>query len=188
MKRATLMTIVVGLLLALTAGTTLAATNLIDCPNRPDGDCVGTTADDNIRGTGNAENIGAGEGDDQVRAFGGADDVTGGDGADDLYGDDGGDAMKGSLGNDYIVGGAGGDEIIGGGDNDRARGTDGNDTIRVNGDASNRDFVNCGADTDTAYVDSNDVVDDTLAETIVVNTATTCERLFVNGILIPIRP
>jgi len=183
-----LFAVLATLMVALTAGTALAALNLVKCPTGPGGKCVGTANADNIRGTSRADDIKAYLGNDQIHAFGGADDVTAGPGADTTYGYGGGDTINGSTGNDFLHGGADGDVIIGGADNDRTRGEDGNDSLRVAGDTSNRDYVNCGAGSDTAFVDSNDVVDEAVAQTLVVNTATSCERLFVNGILIPTGP
>ena len=173
MKRATLLTITVGLLLVLTAGMALAA------------NIVGTNGGDRLKGTPNADTISGRGGNDRVAAAGGADTVHGNDGVDFLYGEGGSDTMYGDPGDDLMVGAAGNDTIFGGPDDDRVRGVDGNDEILVAGDASNRDYVNCGNGTDTARVDSNDVVDGVVAETLVVNTAQTCERIFVNGIMVP---
>jgi Ca2+-binding RTX toxin-like protein len=178
---------VMAVLLALTAGAAWAITyNPVKCSGNP---CNGTDVADKIIGTDNRDEIGARSGNDRVLTRGGSDKANGGPGDDQVYGEDGADTLHGSLGNDFLSGADGPDTIFGGPDDDRARSHGGNDTINVEGDSSNRDFVNCGAgDSDTARVDSNDVVDNTVAETLVVNTAMSCERIFVNGILIPTGP
>ena len=68
-------------------------------------------------------------------------------------------------------------------------GDGGDDTIRAVGDTK-QDFVNCGedadgTDSDTAYVNGQDVVDSQRARLITTTTGLSCEILFVDGIRIP---
>jgi Ca2+-binding RTX toxin-like protein len=176
MRRTTLFAIVVALIVALSAGTALAK------------EFIGTAGPDNLNGTDNADTMFGRMGNDRVAAAGGPDEATGNQGNDAVYGEQGNDTLKGDLGDDFVSGGGGGDTIYGGPDDDRMRGVDGNDNIFAAGDASNRDYVDCGADRDTAHVDSNDIVDGVEADTLVLNSGLSCERLFVNGIEIPKRP
>ncbi len=186
MRRATTLTITVGLLLALTAATAWAVTyNPVQCSTNP---CNGTAGADAIYGTAAAETINAGLGDDRAVGRAGNDEVNGGDGNDTVNAEEGADTVRGSFGNDYLNGAAGADTIYGGPGDDSMYGTENDDTIYASGDASNRDYVDCGTGTDRAYLDSNDVVDGVLAQTVVVNTARSCERLYVNGVLIPTGP
>lgn len=188
MRRATLLTIVMGLLLALTAGAALALTyNRIECSSDP---CTGTNRADLMIGTNKAELIRSGPAFDKILARGGNDSVHGQAGNDTMNGEDGNDTLKGSFGDDYIRGYNGSDTLYGHPGSDRLRGGPGNnDTIYAAGDTSNRDYVHCGTGTgDTAYLDTNDVVDGVVADTLVVNSGFSCERIFVNGILIPTGP
>lgn len=186
MKRASLLTIIVGLLLAFTVGATWAATlNPVQCSTNP---CNGTAVADKIFGTSRADVINAGGGGDSVFGRASDDNMQGAGGNDTMTGEEGADVLRGSFGKDYMIGDEGNDRVYGGPDNDTMRGVGDNDRIYAANDASNRDDINCGTGTDVAYVDSNDVVDGVLADTLVVNTGLSCERLYVNGILIPTGP
>jgi len=68
------------------------------------------------------------------------------------------DRISALGGDDVVLGYGGPDKIRGGEDNDKQYGGRGNDIIYSEGDF--RDLVNCGAGTDTAYVDSKDRVVD----------------------------
>jgi hypothetical protein len=88
---------------------------------------VGTNKDDLIYGFGGPDVIFARAGDDKVR---------GGAGTDRIHGGRGDDRLWGGSGRDYIYGGSGADLVF-------AR-----DGVR--------DFVHCGSDSDSAYVDRYD--------------------------------
>lgn len=90
---------------------------------------IGTSQDDVIHGRG---------GPDRIFGMAGRDHLDGGGGADWLFGGAGGDRLRGGGGSDHLDGGPGGDVVL-------AR--DG----KV-------DFIDCGRDRDTAYVDDQDRV------------------------------
>ncbi len=156
MRRATLLTLTMGLLLVLASGIALAAT------------INGTSGDNFLRGTDSSDRIGARGGDDEVRARAGNDDVFGGTGNDLLFG------MKG---NDLLVGGDGNDQLQGG---------TGNDTLKSRNDADPDNLNCGPGNDDTAFVELNDVIDDRDVEDLVVtaldNTVapvTSCETIVV---------
>lgn len=99
MKRASLLTVSVMLLLVLTTGVALAAT------------INGTSRDDFLRGTNSADKIDARGGNDEVRARAGNDQVFGGTQRDTLYGMEGADLIVGGDGNDGLEGGTGNDTL-----------------------------------------------------------------------------
>jgi Ca2+-binding RTX toxin-like protein len=155
MRRASLLTASVALILVLATGIALAAT------------INGTSGNDFLRGTNSADNIGARGGNDEVRARAGADEVNGGTQSDKLYGMENADLIVGGDGNDALEGGTG------------------NDILKSHNDG-NADNLSCGPDNDTAWVEVNDVVDDTkagdLVATAINNTlapVTSCETLKV---------
>lgn len=92
-----------------TAGGVAMAANLIDCPNRIGGRCIGTAQPD--------EMVGSRE-DDTIRGRAGADLIRGRGGSDELRGEVGGDEIvaarcalgRGGGGAD-VFGGRGGDDI-----------------------------------------------------------------------------
>jgi hypothetical protein len=173
MKRATLLAMLVGLLLALSAGVALAAQ--IQCPNRDGNLCVGTNGPDKMQGSLNA---------DIMRGYGGNDVAIGGYGNDSIYGVDGGDRLEGRPGNDFISGGTGADLILTADGRDEAYGGGNNDTIRAYRD-DNPDFINCGGgNADTADVQSGDYVDGQLAATLVGTSVLSCEKVIVNGVVV----
>jgi RTX calcium-binding nonapeptide repeat (4 copies) len=90
MRRGALLFTTVSLLLALFAGTALAAT------------FFGTNASDNLNGT---------KGSDVIFGGGGGDIVLGKGGDDVLYGGAGGDSLSGDAGKDVVYGGFGGDQL-----------------------------------------------------------------------------
>jgi Ca2+-binding RTX toxin-like protein len=95
---------------------------------------VGTDSGEQIKGTKNAE---------EIRGLGGADEITDG------------------LGADLVHGGKGADNLIGyGGDTslDRFYGGPGSDTIQPAEVPATKDFVRCGAGTDTVYADGADAI------------------------------
>lgn len=184
MKRTALLTIMTGVLLAMMASAAWAINyNQVRCSGNP---CNGTDRADKIIGTAKNDVIGARSGNDRVVARAGNDEAKGGPGNDTIYGKAGADTLWGAPGNDFLSGATGDDTLYGGPGDDKLRGHGGDDTIYAAGDTSNRDYVNCGpGDADTAYVDTNDTVDGVVAETVVVNTALSCETLYVNGISVP---
>jgi Ca2+-binding RTX toxin-like protein len=134
----------------------------------------GTNGDDVLRGTVQADDIRGKGGNDELYAGAGNDKLYGGNGRDKLYGHDDNDVLKGGFGGDYLRPGAGRDNILGG---------PGNDLIETFRDEE-PDFINCGGDYDTAYVQSGDYIDGQRASTLVGTTVLSCERVFVNGILV----
>jgi Ca2+-binding RTX toxin-like protein len=86
---------------------------------------------------------------DRIYGLGAADKITGLRGNDDCYGGSGADVIRCGGGNDRIDGGFGEDHLFGGPGNDTILAADGQ-----------RDLVNCGPGTDTAYVAVHDFADD----------------------------
>jgi len=173
MRRATLLTLAMALLLALTAGVAVAR------------DFNGTGRDDVIRGTESADNISGNGGSDRLYGNGGGDTLLGGFGNDPaLKGGEGNDTLNGNLGNDRLYGGPGNDTLNGGQGRDLLEGQGGNDRIFASGD-STRDQVKCGSgDDDFTRVDLNDVVDEELVESLLdapgsVLSALSCETIEV---------
>ena len=136
MRLATPVLMVATLLFVFPAGAAFAAKD--GCTN--DKPCVGSNADDHLRGTSGSDKILARGGRDYVDARGGSDTVLGGrgadgeefvrgglfgdspkmsansrlDGNDRLYGGDGRDSLYGFGGSDLLVGGEGEDYILAG--------------------------------------------------------------------------
>jgi Ca2+-binding RTX toxin-like protein len=77
-------------------------------------DITGTTGDDLISGTPEADRIVALEGHDDVQARGGDDLVEGGPGDDELFAGAGNNAVDGGPGDDYLDGRDGDDKLTGG--------------------------------------------------------------------------
>ncbi|MDA8585143.1 hypothetical protein N9L47_02625 [Rhodobacteraceae bacterium] len=110
-----------------------------------------------IRGTSSQDTLfGTIEADD-IRSFAGNDLVDGGNGNDTINGNSGDDTVLGGLGNDSLLGGSGNDVIEGGEGNDTVNGGSGDDTVlgglgndRVIGGNGN-DVVDGGAGTDKVY-------------------------------------
>ena len=99
MKRTALLMLMMTLMVALSAGVAVAL-NEVDCPNRPDGKCIGTTGNDLMIGNKNAN------------------EMAGRIGNDDIYGRQGPDTLQGGPGADYLDGGLGNDRLAGGQDGD----------------------------------------------------------------------
>ncbi len=171
MKRAMMLTVVVGLMVALAATVAFAAN--VQCPNRGGNTCVGTAGNDKITGTNRADNM------------------DGRNGNDRLYGKAGSDVIKGSLGDDLLQSSTGDDRLFGGLSRDLAVSASGEDFIKVNGDNA-VDRVFCGGGFDEAEVDLNDLiggesVQDILSTTTGVDqVALSCEVLIVNKFRIPL--
>jgi Ca2+-binding RTX toxin-like protein len=143
MSRLVKVALLAALMLALSAGVALAAT------------LVGTPGSDNISGTFERDQIFTLEGNDTVDAFNGNDDVYGNENNDNLIGAEDSDKVFGNTGPDTIdlvsndvpdeFPSAPSDQGFGGAGNDRVFAQDGN-----------FDAINCGAGTDTAFVDPGD--------------------------------
>jgi Ca2+-binding RTX toxin-like protein len=91
---------------------------------------LGTSADDDLDGTGDADVICGFGGDDVLNGLGGRDVLLGGAGSDELRGAAGQDAIFGDRGDDELFGGAGRDFLAGGRGHDRCNGGAGNDRLR----------------------------------------------------------
>src|SRR5918998_90288 len=91
-RRATILTLVAALLLAVTAGVAVAK------------DIRGTNGPDILAGTNNADKISALSGKDEVRGLRGPDVLNGGTGPDLLQGNRGDDTIKGAPGDDTVIG------------------------------------------------------------------------------------
>jgi hypothetical protein len=82
--------------------------------------------------------------------------LIGTDGSDRISGLGGNDLIVGAGGSDYLSGGPGADRLRGGGGHDHLEGGSGPDVISAaDGEA---DTIDCGAGSDTAYVDQRDAV------------------------------
>lgn len=174
-KRLTMVVVLVGVLLALTAGVAVAK----------DFSAQATNGDDVIRGTDSADLIPGNGGSDRLYGNGGGDTIKGGFGNDPaLKGGDGNDNINGNLGNDNLYGGPGNDTLQGGQGRDDLEGQSGNDRIFASGDGT-RDSVKCGPGLDDyTRVDLNDLVDDQLVESLValpgnVVSGVSCETIEV---------
>ena len=171
MKRTTLFAVLLTLLLALTAGAAWAVErNVIHCPNRANGTCVGTFNPDDMRGTAGADEMAARAGSDILRGFSGGDDLSGDSGKDFLYGIRNGDTIKGNTGADLLYGQGGDDRLFGGRDGDP-------------------DEFYCGPGSDSAVMEVGDLVQTkaggltpVLATTVEndLELITTCERITIN--------
>jgi Ca2+-binding RTX toxin-like protein len=171
MRRATLLTLVAVLLVAMTASAALAL------------NIRGTNGPDQLTGTSKADTINALGGKDEVRGLRGPDDINGGFGPDLLHGAQGNDEFSGAPGDDTVIGNVGNDVIRGGVGRDTLEGRGDDDRIIAAGDGQ-RDMVNCGSGTDVAVVVLNDVVDGQLVESVLgvgnlVGTIGSCETVEV---------
>lgn len=112
----------------------------------------GSSGDNVISGTGDADIINAKGGDDIVNAGGGADFVSGGNGADILNGEGGADYLDGGQGDDILRGGAGADVLIGAQGDDILSGGNGADIFLFDG-ASGDDIITDFNSADTIGID-----------------------------------
>ena len=169
MRRATILTLVAALLLAVTAGAAVAM------------DIRGTNGPDKLTGTNKADKINALSGKDEVNGLRGPDVLNGGFGPDLLHGARGDDNFSGAPGDDTVIGNQGDDTIKGGVGRDVLEGRSDEDRIIAAGDGQ-RDEVNCGFGVDEAVVDLNDVVDGQLVSSVLsvgslVGTIGSCETV-----------
>lgn len=137
MRRATLLFVLVGSLLVLSAGVAPAYTEGCDRGTNKSDKMVGTAGDDALCGEG---------GNDKISGNAGEDTLVGGSENDTIDGGDGNDKIKGGTGEDVIMAGPG-DDIVRGGKHNQA-----NDGAR--------DVLDCGAGMDTVYATGADVVRD----------------------------
>jgi len=167
-KRTLVALAVMASALLLASGVALAAT--IDCPNRPDGSCIGTDGSDNMRGTPRADEMRGHFGHDTLRGFRGDDDLFGGIGDDTLFAGKRADKLSGGPGVDKLYGRAGNDRLGGGQDGDP-------------------DEFYCGPGTDHAIIEVGDLVATQAGDLVPVLTdtsendleaVTTCERITIN--------
>jgi hemolysin type calcium-binding protein len=179
MKRATLLTVLAGLLIALTASVAVAK------------DIQGTAKSERLPGTDQADTINASGGDDTLFGKAGNDTLNGGWGNDRVYGAGGNDRMSGAGGNDLVSAGPGNDVLIGGFGRDQLQAAGGDDTVRAAGDASS-DQIFCSGGWDVAILSLNDAVGGVRvsrvlsATTTVDQKALSCEVLVINGLRIPL--
>jgi serralysin len=142
MRRTATILAVVALMVTFSSGVALAAYQ---------DSITGTGHTDILSGTGQAEKIsGLGAG-DQINGGGGSDLVRGGTGRDEL---------SDGRGRDTVYGGGDADNLIGYGDTyvDHFYAGSGDDTVQSRDVPAVKDFVDCGAGTDTVYADSADVL------------------------------
>ena len=161
MRRATLLTMMVALILALTAG--VAAAKIVN----------GTAGNDRLVGTNKADRI------------------NGKAGNDNIYGKNGNDKMIGAPGNDLLSGSGGDDNIVAGLGRDQVQASGGDDTIKAdNGDVSDKIFCGSGFDVARVDINDlvgGASVGEILSDTTAADApALTCEVLVVDGFRIPL--
>jgi len=110
MMRRTVLLVATTALALIAAGGLALATTTFTCTTDP---CDGTTDDDVITGTVNAETINGKAGNDEIFAR---------DASDTLNGEDGNDTMHGELGDDRLNGGDGSDQLFSENGTDRLNG------------------------------------------------------------------
>ncbi|MCE9565314.1 MAG: hypothetical protein K8U57_25045 [Planctomycetes bacterium] len=104
----------------------------------------GKGGNDTLDGDGGANLLIGGPGNDRLYGRGGDDTINGGVGNDFIFGGIGNDVLNGQDGDDTVIGGQGADAITGGAGDD----------VLVSIDGTNRDVVDAGTGTDTAWVDN----------------------------------
>ncbi len=110
-------------------------------------------ADRGLSGGAGNDRIYGGGGNDRLRGGSGSDLLSGTSGSDNLNGGPGSDTLKGGKKNDFIKDTSGKDRFAGGDDDDVINSQDKSWKNR-----RKRDYVDCGAGNDTAYVDFRDTV------------------------------
>ncbi|MBA3390764.1 MAG: hypothetical protein WKF28_05950 [Rubrobacteraceae bacterium] len=153
-SKITVLAVLMAVLLSLTAGVAVAKT------------FNGTSGNDRLKGTDKADTMRGYAGNDQISGRRGSDFINAGPGNDLVFGDKGNDTIEGKTGRDELHGGAGNDTIFAGND-------------------SATDYVFCNAGDDEAHIKANDLIDgDVSGQSLLdgLNTATSCETIFVNGI------
>jgi Ca2+-binding RTX toxin-like protein len=89
----------------------------------------GTSGDDYIFGSDEADTLSGGSGNDTLNGNGGEDDIDGGSDDDVLRGDRGDDTIRAGSGDDTATGGDGNDNVNGGSGDDELAGAGGDDTV-----------------------------------------------------------
>ncbi|HEX8450119.1 MAG TPA: calcium-binding protein [Allosphingosinicella sp.] len=96
----------------------------------------GTSGNDTLIGTVNADTFYAGDGNDSISGDGGNDTIYSGNGDDIASGDLGNDTINGEAGNDHLLGGDGNDYLVGGAGADLLEGGDGDDRLAASANIS----------------------------------------------------
>ena len=89
----------------------------------------GTSGDNVLTGSDEADVLAGGSGDDGIDGNGGDDRLEGGSGNDEVLGGTGDDTIRGGSGADALRGGSGDDQLTGGSGSDEIDGGDGNDVL-----------------------------------------------------------
>jgi Ca2+-binding RTX toxin-like protein len=129
-RRLALLAVSAAVMIVMVAGVALALS------------LTGTSGNDSLTGTQGRDEISGLQGDDTLVGMGGVDLILGGDNSDRLFGSSGNDSLFGGTGDDVFRGGLGNDRI-------NAVGAEDNNQV---------DRVDCGAGTDTAFVNARDIV------------------------------
>jgi Ca2+-binding RTX toxin-like protein len=116
----------------------------------------GTNAPDVFTGSAGPDQFSGGQGNDDIHGGAGEDQLYGGSGDDTLNGDGGNDKVEGANGSDKVDGGAGADQIYG--DIGSCSFSCSSDADYLYARDGERDAVDCGGGSDTAQVDTIDVV------------------------------
>ena len=142
MRRTATILAAIALMVTFSSGVALAAYEHL---------ITGTGHTDIISGNGRAE---------QISGLGGGDQINGGGGTDLVKGGLGPDELSDGPGRDTVYGGVGVDNVIGYGDTsvDYFYAGGSGDTVQSRDVPAVKDFVDCGAGTDTVYADEADVV------------------------------
>lgn len=106
---------------------------------------VGTSGNDSLEGSNDADDLRGANGNDRIRARGDDDILRGNSGADTLFAGNDDDKAWGGLGSDRLIGGLGDDHLIGGAGHDMLNGGFGNDTL-VGGSGNDTFIVNSAND------------------------------------------
>jgi hypothetical protein len=161
MRRLVLLTVLVGMMVAMTAGVALAK------------NISGTAKNDRLAGTSEADRINGKGGDDKV------------------YGKGGDDFVQGASGDDLITGSSGDDSLIAGLGRDQVQASGGDDTVKAdNGDVRDKIFCGSGFDVarlDIKDLVGGSSVQEILSSvTEVDGPALTCEVMVIDGLRVPL--
>ena len=119
---------------------------------------VGGSGSDTFTGNSYSNGFGGGEGDDTANGGGGDDNLEGGAGNDRLSGGAGQDILGGESGNDVLDGGADVDRFWGDSIGACIPGYCSSGQDEIHARDGSQETVNCGPGTDSAVVDSSDIV------------------------------
>jgi hypothetical protein len=126
------------------------------------GTVIGGHGSDVMTGNDRRNVFGGGEGDDVLTGGGSDDQLHGGPGNDRVFGEDGQDIVAGGDGDDYIVGGPGVDRYYGEDVEACIPSSCASGQDRIEARDGNREMINCGPGTDSAQVDPNEVIYDSV--------------------------